>query len=300
MKIEDLSLWEAFRGVAQHGNFSRASEHLRIPVPQVSKRVGKLEDQLGVRLFQRTTRVVSLTDEGRALLPKVRSILEDLAEAESFFENIDELQGTIKLTCVPFIAHRLLLPAIREFMMIHPDIHFELDLAEKFHNIIEAGFDMAIRIETPKDSDLVYRKLIPNDLIFCASPQYLKKNKTPLKKIEDLRHHDLLMLSIHRRCLFEKTKTRLGDFAKNKKITCEDGVFLTEMACQGEGILVRSIWDVQNYLHEGRLVQVLKKPRLETFGHVHAVVPSKRYLAPRVRVFLDFLLEKSQGWKKNH
>ena len=109
------------------------------------------------------------------------------------------------MTCVPFIAHTLLLPALDRFMKLHPGIHIELELSESFVNIVESGFDMAIRIETPKDSDLVYRKLAPNDLIFCASPDYLKKNKAKLTNTEDLKNHDLLMLSIHRRCRFKNS-----------------------------------------------------------------------------------------------
>jgi DNA-binding transcriptional LysR family regulator len=290
MKIEEIAAWEAFLGVATHGNFSKAAELLKVPVPQVSKRVAKLESQLGTRLFQRTTRVVTLTDEGRALLPKIKSVLEDLQEVESFFENKQELSGTVKVTCVPFVAHKLLLPVLPDFMKKHPKIHIELELSEKFMNIIESGFDMAIRIETPKDTDLIYRKLLPNDLIFCASPEYLKKNKSPLRSPKDLKDHDLLMLSIHKKCRFKDQSFQLGEFEKTKKLTCENGVFLADLALNGFGVLVRSVWDVQDHLKRGTLVQVLKKHPLETFGHIHAVVPSKRFLAPRVRAFLDFVV----------
>lgn len=295
MKIDQLSSWEAFLAVAKHGNFSKAAKALNSPLPQISKRVSKLEADLGVRLFQRTTRSVSLTDEAQSLLPKVAAIMEDLLEAENLFEKDNAVKGTLKLTCVPFIAHRLLLPLLDKFMSEHPGIHIQLELSENFVNIIEEGFDLAIRIETPKDSQLIYRQLVPNDLVFCASPDYLKKNK--IKKVEDLKQHKLLMLSIHRRCQFKQQALKLSDLNLPKKITCENGAFLTEMALQGMGILLRSIWDVQEYLRTGQLVQVLKNHPLETFGHVYAVVPSRRYLAPRVRLFLDFLLEESRHWR---
>lgn len=296
LKIYELEAWEAFLGVATHGGFSEAARHLKVPLSQVSKRVSKLESQLETRLFQRTTRVVTLTDEGKALLPKIHSIVEDLREAESLFENRQALSGALKMTCAPFVAHNLLLPILGEFMALHPKVHIQLDLSESFVNIIEDGFDMAIRIETPKDSDLVYRKLAPNDLVFCAAPSYLKKNSAPLNSPNDLAKHSLLTLSVHKKCRFKNQELTLGAFEKSKNFTCENGVFLTDMALKGFGVLVRSIWDVQDHFKKGSLVQVLKKHPLETFGHIHAVVPGKRYLAPRVRAFLDFVVLKAKDW----
>ncbi|MBI1859559.1 MAG: LysR family transcriptional regulator [Deltaproteobacteria bacterium] len=170
MKIQTLGGWEAFEAVAQHGGFTAAARHLRLPLSQVSKRVAQLESDLGAKLFQRSTRVVALTDEGRTLRPKIQSILSDLKEAESIFETQQPLSGTIRLTTVPFVAHQLLLPIFTEFQRLHPAVRFEIDLSEARINLIEEGFDMAVRIETPRDTTLIYRKLAPNDLVFCVSP----------------------------------------------------------------------------------------------------------------------------------
>lgn len=298
MKVDDISAWEAFQNVAKHGSFSAAARFLKVPTPQISKRIARLESQLGIRLFQRTTRVVSLTDEGKSLLPKIESILEDLHEAENLFESRKKISGSVKVTCVPFIAHRLLLPVLGDFFEKNPHIHVVLELSESFRNLVQEGYDMAIRIETPKDSDLIYRRLAPNDLIFCASPAYLERNSKELQSPIDLMNHDLLSLSIHNRARFIAKDYTLGDFSSSKKITCEDGVFLTDMALKGMGVLVRSILDVQDHLEKGHLVEVLEDYRLETFGYLHAVIPSKRFLAPRVRSFLDFVLQQSQHWKK--
>lgn len=293
MRIEDISSWEAFLAVAKYGNFSNASRALNIAVPQLSKRVAKLESGLNIRLFYRSTRSVTLTNEGEALLPKVSSLIEDLEALEAQFSELGEISGTIKITCVPFLAHKFLALVIEDFMKIHPKVKIELELTKKFVNLIESGTDMAIRIEKPKDSELIYRRLAPNDLVFCATPKYLKACGEKIKKPEDLKNHDLLSLSIHNRCLFQNSDIKLGDFRNAKKIICEDGPLLTNMALNDCGILVRSIWDVQQELKEGRLVQLLKDNPLETFGNIHAVIPSKRYLAPRVRLFLDFILEKA-------
>lgn len=291
MKIEEFILWEAFLGVAKHGNFSKAAENLRVPLAQVSKRVAKLESLLKVRLFQRTTRVVTLTDEGKSLLPKITSILEDLREAESLFENKQELSGVVRITSVPFVATRVVLPHLKDFRKKHPNIQLEFDLSERFANLIEEGFDIAIRIETPQHSEMIYRKLAPNHLIFCASKDYLKEHSTP-KTPKDLTKHDLLTLNVHRKVKFQDKEIRLGDFTPSKRVTCENGAFLTDLAVAGHGILIRSHWDAKPLIQEGKLVQVLKDYPLEPFGFLYAVVPNKRFLAPRVKVFWDFIIER--------
>jgi DNA-binding transcriptional LysR family regulator len=298
MKIEEIAIWEAFYGVAKYGNFSKASKALQIAVPQLSKRIAKLEDRLGVRLFQRSTRIVSLTDEGKALLPKVTSLLEDWSGIESSFESSHQkLLGTIRVTCLPFIAHRLLIPILGDFMKLHPGIHVELELSEKILNLIESNIDLAIRIEEPEDTELIYRKLVPNELIFCASPRYLKNSKAPLKEPAHLHKHQMLMLDLHRECRFRDGSYKLKAFANSRKLSCENGAFLTDLALNDFGVLVRSIWDVREHLHKGELVQVLKKHPLETFGHIYAVIPSRRFLAPRVRTFLDFVVERASKWR---
>lgn len=294
MKIDEIPIWEAFLAVAKHGNFSNASRALNISVPQLSKRVVKLEDGLNVRLFQRSTRSVTLTSEGQELLPKVISIIEDFQNIESEFTKEQEISGTIRLTCVPFVAHKFLAPLIEEFLQNHPKIKIQLELSTQFINLIESGIDMAIRIETPKDSEMIYRKLAPNKLIFCASPTYLKTKKAVIKKPEDLKNHEILMLPIHHRCKFENSNIKLGNFKTSKKVICEDGEFLTNMALNDSGILVRSYLDVKKELESKKLTQVLKNHPLEIFGHLYAVTPSKRYLAPRVRAFLNLVLSEAK------
>ena len=298
MKINELSTWEAFLGVAKSGNFTSAGKALGIPTPQVSKRVARLEERLGVRLFQRSTRVVTLTEEGRLLVPKVTSIIEDLSSVESEFESKKKLSGTIKITCVPFVAHRILPKALDRLGRDYPDIKLEIELSKEFRNLIEEGLDMAIRIETPKDTELVYRKMAPNDLVLCASPKYLE-SAPPLKTVEDLRKHKLLMLNIHQRVRLGNSKKKLGDFSDAQKIICKNGVFLTDLALKHQGILVRSIWDVQDKLKKKQLVEVLTNHPLETFGDIYAVIPTKRYLAPRVRLFLNYVLEEAKTLKRD-
>lgn len=296
MKIDEIYVWEAFAAVAKYGNFSKAAVGLRLPIPQLSKRVSKLEAQLGVRLFQRTTRVVTLTDEGRALLPRVVSILEDLNTVEASFENHNEISGTIRVASIAFVAQRLLLPVFSEFMRLYPKVRIELDLSEQMVHLVESNIDLAIRIQEPDDSSMVYRKLASNDLMLCATPTYLKASKQPLTEPKHLHKHALLMLSVHGRCKFQGTSLRLSEFADAAKFKCDNGWYLTELARNDFGVLVRSVWDVKPMIASGELVPVLKKYPLENFGSIYAVIPSRRLLAPRVRALLDFVTARAATW----
>lgn len=289
MKTDDLLGWKAFIAVAQFESFAQAAKALNLPVSAVSKRVAALEEQLCVRLFQRTTRVVRLTDEGRSVLPKIKELVSNLSEIENTFSEKTELSGLVKVTCVPFVAHSLLIPALQKFNRMHPKVKIELSLSEKIESLIDSGFDMAIRIQTPEDTDLIYKKLAPNDLIFSATPKYLK-NKPQIKTPEDLQNHDLLLLRIHEKCKFQNSELALKKFSSRKSIESDSGAFLTDLALNDFGILVRSIWDVKNHLEKGTLVQVLRKHPLETFGHIHAVIPNKKYLSPRARAFYEFIV----------
>jgi len=296
MEIENLKTWQAFIAVAERGNFSCAGKHLGVPVPQISKRVAKLEQSLGARLFHRSTRVVSLTDEGKALLPKINKIIDDLTEVEQNFQTGKLLTGTVKVTCVPYVAHHLIAPLLNSFWELYPNIKFDFQLTKSFINMIEHNIDMAVRIENPRNSELIYRKLAPNNLILCASPSYLKFKNEPINEPKDLIKHDLLLLKIHEKVYFKKKDISLNQFKNRKKIECDNGNFLTDLALNGHGILIRAKWDVANHIKRGNLVEVLPEYPLETFGHIHAVIPSNRYLAPRVRAFFDFIVHHSKAW----
>lgn len=290
LRVSDMALWEAFLAIAKLGSFAQAARQLRVSPPQLSKRVNKLEELLGMRCFQRSTRSVSLTAEGRAILPVVTTLLNDLENLEAQFEDVDELSGSIRVTCVPAVAERFVFPRLQTFLDQHPAIKIELDLSERFANLIEENIDIAIRIQKPADTSLVYRKITANQLVLCASPSYLKRCGEPLRKPEDLHRHPFLHMAIHDKVRFAKSGQALGDFRGARRIVCENGMTLRNLAVQGYGVLARSLWDLEDLLASGKLVRVLERHPLETFGDLYAVIPSRRYLAPRVRRFLDFLV----------
>lgn len=297
MKIAELLGWEAFRAVARHGNLSKAARALQVGTPQLSKRLARLEEQLGVRLFHRSTRSVLLSDEGRELLPKAEALLEDAESLAASFDGVGQLKGNLRITSVPFIAQRLLLPALPAFLKKHPGLRIEWSLSESMQGLLESGFDLALRIHhEPADSSLVYRKLARNELVFCASPRYLKE-APPLRKPEDLAAHDTLVLGVHRKLRFRGESRRLDAVLAPARLASDNGAWLSDLALQGFGVLVRARLDVREHLEKGRLVEVLRRHPLEDFGSIYAVVPERRLLAPRVRAFLDFVAEVSAAWR---
>jgi len=297
MKISDLSLWEAFVAVAKQGNFAKAARALHAPVPQLSKRVAKLESLLEVRLFARSTRVVKLTDEGRGLMERAVALLEDSTALESSFSQRDLISGTLRITSAPFIAHRLLIPVLKEFRELYPRVEVLVDLSESIYDLIESQFDLALRLDEPEESGFIYRKLFSNDIVIAASPEYLRNSPHALNTPKDLKHHPILMLEFLKQCGFLKRDYALKDLPLNQPIKSENGLFLTEMALKGMGVIIRAYWDLREHIESKRLVRVLPNYPLEPFGDGYAVIPSRKYLAPRVRVFLDLLLERAQNWQ---
>lgn len=297
MKIRDLSMWESFDRVANEENFARAAKMLRIGPSLLSKRIKALEDELGVRLFQRSTRKVSLTQEGRALLPRVKALLEDAKGLEDQFEAEREVAGTIRMTCLPAFANRVIAPLIADFSRRYPKVEFEIDASEGIVDLIDSQMDLAIRVQAPEGADFVFKELIENRLVLCASPAYLKKARHRVQGPADLKHHRILTLPVYAGCRFKNSSLTLGDLAGSVKIRAESGAFLTELARAGAGIAVRSLWDVRPFLDSGELVRVLAKDVIEPFGHVYAVIPNRRLVSRRVRAFVDDLSEAAKGWK---
>lgn len=297
IKIDDISLWQAFYWVGKRESFTGAAKALNLSVPVLSKKVARLEELLNTRLFTRTTRRVTPTNEARDLLPQIESLLQDLRNIETQLEPALEIEGPIRLTCIPALAQRYLGKAIVKFQKLHPLIRFDIHLSDSLVDIVEAQMDVAIRGQRPTGAQFVYRKLIPNELVLCASPSYLEKNGYPTK-ILDLNKHHLLSLSAYENCSFIKTPYKLKEFRGSQKIVNENGFFLTELALQNAGIAVRSKWDVAPYLQSGKLVQVLEKFALEPFGDIYAVTPHRRLLTMRVRTFLDFLQQEAASWTK--
>lgn len=289
MEINDLGMWQTFVQVAEKRNFVNAARALSTGAPAITKRISLLEERLGTRLFNRTTRVVTLTAEGEKLLPLARSLIESAQDLERQAQSAKELSGTIRLTCFQVVGLRWLTGELIGFRKKHPAIKFELDLTDRYADLIAEQIDIAIRVQKPKGADFVFRELATNELVICASPSYLKKAPR-IRRPEDLVEHPVLAQSLLMNTCFLHSRRPLSDYESARSIRCESGIFLTELALKGAGVAVRSRWDVFPFLASGKLVELLPSYKLEPYGKAYMVIPQKRYLSPRVRAFADHLI----------
>lgn len=293
LKNTDFSLWEAFFWVAKRNSFTAAAAQLRVGVPLLSKKIGLLESSLGTRLFFRTTRRVSLTQEGAALLPRVEALLEEVSDLESTAQPSLKPRGLIRVSTLPALALRYLPARLVAFQKQFPEVTFEVLVAEHLIDVVESQVDVAIRVQKPTGADFVFRKLAENELVLCASPAYLKACGQPLTRVSDLEKHDLLFLSVYDPIRFKNSKVSLSDFRHKRKILCENGAVLSEMLLQGAGIGVRSRWDVAPFLKTGQMVQVLESAKLDSFQSVYAMTPHRKFQTEKVRTFIEFLTRES-------
>jgi DNA-binding transcriptional LysR family regulator len=208
---------------------------------------------------------------------------------ERTFEEKFNLSGTLRITSVTHLAHRILIPVLKEFHGLYPEVQVEMDVSDTFQNLIESKFDLAFRIDEPEDSEMVYSWLFANELVICTAPGYLDRNPHPLKSPKDLAKHSVLIYESVKSACFRKSGKPLREFIQQQKFLSESGPFLVDLARQGLGVLVRSRWDIQSDLDEGTLIEVLPNHPLESWGNAYAVIPSRRYLAPRVRALLELV-----------
>lgn len=292
MKVRDISAWESFYWLAREGNFTVAAKRQNIGVSLLSKRINKLEEDLNVRLFTRSTRKVALTKEGEGLLPMVEGLLQDLTSIEDRFEKQTELKGTIRMTCINAYAHRVLPGHMMEFSKLHPGVRFEINATDETIDLIDNQIDIAIRVQEPSGADYVFKKIRENKIVLCASAKYLRSLEKEIKKPADLKHHPILTLKVYENCRFLKTDMVLKELDHNRVIKSESGLYLTELALKGAGVAVRSLWDVEGLIQNGKLVHLLPNHPIESFGNLYAVIPTKRLMTVRVRTFLDYLMER--------
>jgi DNA-binding transcriptional LysR family regulator len=287
IRIDDLSLWESFYWVSRKNSFTAAAKQLRMSVAFLSKKIGRLEELMGARLFNRTTRRVSMTEEARQLFPRVEALLEEMAQIENVRGAAEEA-GLIRLTCVPAFAQRRLPALLVAFQKLHPRVYFELNSSDALVDLVDSQMDMAIRVQRPVGAEFVFRKLVENELVWVATPEYLASHPK-IRKPSDLKDHALLTLTVYRHCRVGEKLLVVQDLLQNEPLRCESGTILTELALHGSGVALRSLWDVAPLMKEGKLARILREFPVDGYGAIYAVTPHSRFVTRRVRLFLDFL-----------
>lgn len=289
--IEDLGELRTFDRIVHGDSLSAAARDLGVSLAVVSKRLSALERRLQVRLLNRSTRRVSLTDEGSVFHQHCRQVLQAVEAAEAALaQRQDLVAGMLRVTAPNGFGRRHVVPAVRQFQMAHPGVRVHLSLRDEIVDLVGEGIELALRYGTLDDSRLVARELAPNRRVLCASPDYLQRRGLP-RSIADLQQHDCIASGSPP---VSHWRFGQGDAALalplQASTLCDDGEAAHLMALQGAGIARKSIWDVAEDLQAGRLVEVLPDHALAT-SPLSAVHGSGKQLAPRVRVFLDHLLQ---------
>ena len=284
----------AFARVVETGSFARAAERLGVSVSSVSRLVADLEAHLDARLLNRTTRRLSLTETGQVFFERCVQLLADLEEAEVAVSAASIVpRGTLRLTCSATFASRHLAPAIAAFAARHPQIRFDVELSERVVDIVEEGFDLAVRIGASGSQNLVGRVVGTTHIVCCAAPSYLARHGEP-KEPEDLARHACLTYEYSPNRNVWSFRDGEGGERHVKiagQVHANNGRFNEALAAEGLGIAREPDFIVGPDVRAGRLTPILRAfepPPL----NIYVVYPSRRHLSAKVRAFADFLVER--------
>jgi len=288
--------------VAEYESFTRAAKELGISTAQVSRQVSAIEKRLKIKLLHRTTRKVSLTEEGRVFYQHCRGVLDGLDAAEQAVNNLQSKpQGKIKLTAPVTYGEQQLLPLVNDFMVQYSDIKVTAFLSNQTIDLIDGGYDLAIRIGKLSDSTMMAKKLSHRTNFVCAAPAYLDKYGTP-HSLNDLSQHNCLLgtrdywhfIDTDQIDADPQTNNSVGkerNLRVSGNIQYNSGHSLVDAALKGLGIVQLPDYYVQKYLASGELISLLDNYR-EPEESIWAIYPYNRHLSPRIRLLVDYLAER--------
>lgn len=293
MKIETAPELAFFALLAKLGSMSATARELGLTPPAVTKRLALMEQRLGVRLVNRTTRRLSLTSEGESYLAQATQILASIRDMEeSVASGRAAPKGLLRVNATPGFGRTRIAPLLSRFAHAHPEVEVELQLTDRPIGLVEEAYDLAIRFGELPDTRLSARKLMPNRRFLCASPKYLKKAGEPQTPEE---------LHLHRCILHRQNDDVYGTWRLEKgrkvvlvkvrgAVSSNDGDVVMNWALEGHGIVQRSAWDAAKYLASGRLKEVMPAYSLPS-ADLYVYYLSRRNQPAKVRAFIDFLVE---------
>lgn len=295
--MDRLAAMQAFVDVVGTGSFVRAAEKLGASTSSTSRLIADLEAHLGARLLHRTTRKLSLTEPGQAYYERCVQLLADIGEAEATAgATADTPAGRLRLTCPYNLLAQPIGPALAEFNRRFPQVSFDVMVADRVIDLVDEGFDLAVRIGAPGGERLVARRLGATQLVACASPDYLHRHGTPAAPAELARHHALTYAYVaapHQWRLMD-ARGVAHEVRVAGPLHANSGELLVAAALAGMGIACEPDFVVGPHLARGDLLRVLPDyagPRLD----VWAVYPSRRHLSAKVRLFVNYLAEVFAG-----
>ena len=297
--MDRLTSLTAFVRVVDNGGFSAAGRKLNMSTTMVSNHIQALEERLGARLLHRTTRKVSLTEVGRAYYDRATQILSDLEQADDIAGALQSTpRGTLRIYTathiVPFVA-----PVVAEFLSSYPDVKVDLNMGERTIDLIDEGFDIAIRLTPPPDSSLIVRSLATWRHVLCCSPAYLEKHG-PLRQLSELANYNCVRHVLYPygdEWRFVDRKGTPASVRISGNLVSNSGDMLRAAALQGVGILLGPGFLVADDLDSGRLVRLLSEYRPVELS-MNAVYPHRHHLSAKVRTFIDLLAHHSAEHQK--
>ncbi len=282
-----------FSLLVRKGSLTAAAQELGVTTPAVSRRLALLESRLGIRLLNRTTRRIAVTNEGEIYLAEGRRILGDLEELEQKVSEGQALpRGLLRVNASFVFGRERIAPAIAVFSAKYPEVEVQLHLSDRPVNLIEDGFDVCIRFGEVPDARVIARKIATNRRLLCASPEYLKQHGMPKTPHE---------LELHRCIVIRQSDAAYGTWHLHSgthqelikvrgPVSTNDGDVAVDWARRGLGILMRASWHITPDLQAGRLIEVLPEWKLPP-ADIYAVFPIKANLSAKVRTFVDHLVE---------
>ncbi|WP_345813983.1 LysR family transcriptional regulator [Paraburkholderia sp. PREW-6R] len=269
-------------------NVSAAGRDFGLSAAVASARLAQLEKLLGARLLHRTTRRVSLTQDGEVFMTRAEALLDAAAAARASVGRAQaEPQGRLRVSMPSSFGRQHVSPVISDFLRRYPGVSVDLRLTDQLVDLVDAGIDVAIRIGALKDSSLVARKLAVNRRVLCAAPAYLAARGTPHHP-SDLVEHECILLSGQRDWAFV-TPAGSIDVRVSGRLVTDNGEVIRDALLAGFGIALKSTWDVAPYLRSGELVSVLDSYPLADHVAIWAVYPSRAFVPPRTLAFIEFL-----------
>ncbi|WP_110456195.1 LysR family transcriptional regulator [Shewanella algidipiscicola] len=284
--------WEGvseFVAVAETESFTAAAKRLGISTAQVSRQISAIEHRLDTKLLYRTTRKVSLTEEGMLYYQHCRQVLDALDEAERALSSLKGTpQGCLKLTAPVAYGEKYILPIVNDFMLNYPSVEMDVELTNRQVNLIDAGIDLAIRIGKLADSSLMAKRISQRKNFVCASPTYLKRYGEP-HSLSELSQHNCLIGNYDYWRFIDQGRERQVKI--NGRLRCNTGHGLRDAALKGIGIAQLPNYYISQDLEAGTLIPLLTAYQEPNEG-VWALYPQNRHLSPKVRLMVDFLAEQ--------
>jgi LysR family transcriptional regulator AphB len=296
MDLNDVAVFER---VVNEGSLTAAAARLGQPKSSVSRALSRLESDLGVRLLQRTTRRLHLTEAGQVFFDRTRRVLGDLREAEQAVTQLQESpRGNLRLTMPVELGMKFMGRVVAEFMLRHPEVSMEVELSGRVVNMVDEGFDLALRIGEFRDSSLVARRLGNLSARFYASPSYLGRRGVP-KKPEDLQGHEVILFMQPKENTVQLFREPLRDGSQGKackltlsgRLTVNNVSMACDAAVAGIGIALMPAFLCADAVAAGQLLPVLPEFRVCN-GGLYAMYPSRDHMPTALRAFLDFLGER--------